>query len=184
VRLERRAPPEPQPQASLLPGLRGHVVIAGYGRVGQLLGQLLDAQGIRYLAIDPDARLVARFHTQGLPVFVGDASRAELLRRLELDQASAVVLTMDQSAAALRAVHGIRREWPALPILARARDERHALELRQAGANTVIPETLESALQLAALALARAGLPGTALGDLLEREREQRIASFHEGVEG
>ena len=184
VRLERRAPPEPQPQASLLPGLRGHVVIAGYGRVGQLLGQLLDAQGIRYLAIDPDARLVARFHPQGLPVFVGDAGRAELLRRLELDQASAVVLTMDQSAAALRAVHGIRREWPALPILARARDERHALELRQAGANTVIPETLESALQLAALALARAGLPGTALGDLLEREREQRIASFHEGVEG
>lgn len=159
-------------------------MIAGYGRVGQLLGQLFDSQGIRYLAIDPDARLVSGFHAQGRPVFVGDASRSELLRRLGLDEASAVVLTMDQSSPALRAVQSIRREWPNLPILARARDERHALALREAGADTVIPEALESALQLAALALARAGLPGTVLSGLLEREREQRIASFRGGETG
>ena len=165
----------------MLPDLSGHVVIAGYGRIGQLLGQLFDSQGIRYLAIDPDARLVEGFHAQGRPVFVGDASRGELLRRLRLENASAVVLTMDHSTAALRAVQSIRREWPQLPILARARDERHALALREAGADTVIPETLESALQLASLALARAGLPSTALSGLLEREREQRIASFRGG---
>ncbi len=179
--LARPAGPAQQATASVLPGLSGHVVIAGYGRVGQLLGQLLDSQGIRYVAIDPDARLVAGFHVHGQPVFVGDASRIEMLRRLGLSEASAVVLTMDHSAAALRAVHCVRREWRQVPILARARDERHALALREAGADTVIPETLESALQLAALALARAGLSGAVLGGLLEREREQRIASFRGG---
>jgi len=180
ARFERPvAQPDPVAGESVLPDLSGHVVVAGYGRVGQLLGQLLDSQGIRYVAIDPDPWLVAGFHSQGRPVFVGDASREDLLRRLGLDEASAIVLTMDHSSAALRAVHSIRREWPALPILARARDERHALALREAGADTVIPETLESALQLAALALARAGLPGAALSGLLEREREQRIESFH-----
>ncbi len=180
--LERRPSPAPEPeagaQAPLLPGLGGHVVIAGYGRIGQLLAQLLDSQGIRYLAIDQDARVVAGFHAQGRPVFVGDASRRELLRRLRLEDACAIVLTMDDGTAALHAVHGIRGEWPRLPILARARDERHALALREAGADTVIPETLESALQLASLALAKAGLPSAALGGLLERERERRIASY------
>jgi CPA2 family monovalent cation:H+ antiporter-2 len=179
--MEPTAQAEPVSDAPLLPDLSGHVVIAGYGRVGQLLGQLFDSQGIRYVAIDPDARLVAGFHSQGRPVFVGDASRGELLRRLGLDEASAIVLTMDHSSAALRAVQSIRREWPKLAILARARDERHALALREEGADTVIPEALESALQLAALALARAGLPGAVLSGLLEREREQRIASFRGG---
>ena len=177
-RVQRAARPSPG-VAPMLPGLSGHVVVAGYGRVGQLLGQLFDSQGIAYLAIDPDARLVAGFHAQGRPVFVGDASRGELLRHLGLDDASAIVLTMDHGAATLRAVQSIRREWPRLPILARARDERHALALREAGADTAIPEALESALQLAALALARAGLPGTVLVDLIDHEREQRIASFH-----
>lgn len=177
-RIQRAARPPPG-VAPVLPGLSGHVVVAGYGRVGQLLGQLFDSQGIAYLAIDPDARLVAGFHAQGRPVFVGDASRGELLRHLGLDDASAIVLTMDHGPATLRAVQSIRREWPRLPILARARDERHALALREAGADTAIPEALESALQLAALALARAGLPGTVLVDLIDHEREQRIASFH-----
>jgi len=177
-RVQRVAPPPPSAEP-VLPGLSGHVVVAGYGRVGQLLGQLFDSQGIAYVAVDPDARLVSSFHAQGLPVFVGDASRGELLRRLGLDDACAIVLTMDQGPATLRAVQAIRREWPRLPILARARDERHALALREAGADAVIPEALESALQLAALALARAGLPGAALVELIDHERDERIASFH-----
>ncbi len=175
----QRVPPPPPAVEPVLPGLSGHVVVAGYGRVGQLLGQLFDSQGIGYLAIDPDARLVAGFHEQGRPVFVGDASRGELLRRLGLDDACAIVLTMDRGSATLRTVQAVRREWPRLPILARARDERHALALREAGADAVIPEALESALQLASLALARAGLPGAALVELIDHEREQRIASFH-----
>jgi len=178
VRVQRAAAPLPAVEP-VLPGLSGHVVVAGYGRVGQLLGQLFDSQGIGYLAIDPDARLVAGFHEQGRPVFVGDASRGELLRRLGLDDACAIVLTMDRGPATSRAVQAVRREWPRLAILARARDERHALALREAGADAVIPEALEAALQLAALALARAGLPGSALVELIDHEREQRIASFH-----
>lgn len=160
------------------PRAGGHVVIAGFGRVGQSLARLFDSQGIAYVAVDPDPDVVAGYHAKGWPVYVGDASRADLLRRLGLAQASAVVLTMDQPAAAVRAVRAIRADSPDTPILARARDERHAAALHEAGADAVIPETLESALQLGALALARAGVPESDLHALLVREREQRIAVY------
>src|SRR5690606_23891021 len=130
------------------PGLRSHVVIAGFGRVGQLMAELLDVQGIAWIAVDDHPATVARFHARGLPVFVGDAGRIELLRRLAPESARAVVLTMDQPAAALGALKALRRQWPSVPVLARARDEAHASELHRAGASHVVPEALESALQL------------------------------------
>ncbi|TXL66278.1 cation:proton antiporter domain-containing protein [Zeimonas arvi] len=162
-------------------GLEGHVVIAGYGRVGQLMSGLLDAQGIAWVAIDDRPATAARFHSKGLPVFVGDAGRAELLRRLGMESARVVVLTMDQPAAALHALAALRQEWPALPVLARARDEVHAAELRRAGASVVVPETLESALQLGARVLDTAGLPEEAVARLVELERGRRQASWSAG---
>ena len=88
----------------------------------------------------------------------GDASRPELLRKLRLDQARAVVLTMDHTAAAIHAVHGIRRMVPMMRIIARAR-EKHALLLREASASVVVPETLESSLKLTGWVLETLGIP-------------------------
>lgn len=102
------------------------------------------------------------------------------MRKLRIDRAQAVVLTMDHTAAAEHAVRGIRRLMPMLRIIARARDERHALRLREAGASVVVPETLESGLQLTGWVLESLGVPPEASLRLLEQERERRIVALRD----
>lgn len=164
----------PEPTAGL-------VIIAGFGRVGQLLGQILDAQGIRFIALENNARLVAELHPQGVPVYFGDAARPELLRKVHADQAAAIVLTMDHPASALHAVKGIRREYPQIPVFARSRDENHARMLKKAGATIVIPETLESGLQLSAVVLQTLGIAEGAATLIIQNERDRRISALQEG---
>jgi len=158
--------------------LEGHVIIAGFGRVGQLIAQVLDAQRVPYVALDSDADLVAKLHGAGQPVFFGNASRPELLRRVHIESAAAVVLTMDHAAAAMHTLQSIRREFAHIPVYARAKDEKHALALKGAGATMVIPVTLESGLQLAGFVLDALGTPEDAVRGLLAQERERRIARF------
>ena len=157
-------------------GLSGHVVIAGFGRVGQLLAQVLTQQRVPYVAIEHDAHVAARLRQQGHPVFYGNAARPELLRKLQTDQAAALLITMDQPAAAMHAVTAARQEYPNLPIYVRSRDEQHARELREVGATAVVPETLEAGLQLSAFALHTLGLPEGAITLALEQERERRVS--------
>ncbi|WP_426196055.1 cation:proton antiporter [Massilia sp. DWR3-1-1] len=153
------------------PHAGGHVIIAGYGRVGQMLGKLLATQHLPYLAFEADAVLVAALRKQGHPVHFGDAARAELLRRVQAGQARAIVLTMDHPQSSLQAVQGIRREFPDVPLFARARDEQQARLLKAAGATLVVPETLEASLQLSAFVLEAMGLDQAASDALIDRER-------------
>ena len=152
--------------------VRGHVIIAGFGRVGQQLAKLLSAQKIPYVAFENNAKLVARMRKLNLPVFFGDASRTELLRRVDARVAPAIVLTMDHPAAALQAVRDIRREFPNVALLARSRDEKHALALKQAGATIVVPETLEASLQLSASVLETMGLDENDIDRIVDDERD------------
>ena len=154
----------------------GTVIIAGFGRVGQLLAKVLTEQDISYVAVENDARLVTTLHPRGFPVYFGDASRAELLQKVNADRAAAVVLTMDHAASVLHAVKSIRREYPLLPVYARARDEAHAVALIQAGATLVVPEALESALQLTATVLHEVGLSEARTTDIVQAERDRRNA--------
>ena len=154
------------------PQAQGHVIIAGYGRVGQMLGKLLAAQGLPYLAFEADAVLVAALRAQGQPVYFGDAARAELLRRVHAGQARAIVLTMDHPQSSLQAVHGIRREFADIPLFARARDEQQARLLKAAGATVVVPETLEASLQLSAFVLEAMGLDQGATDAVIDGERD------------
>ncbi|OBV37591.1 cation:proton antiporter [Janthinobacterium psychrotolerans] len=154
----------------------GGVIIAGFGRVGQLLAKVLTQQDISYVAIENDARLVTTLHPRGFAVYFGDASRAELLQKVHADRASAVVLTMDHPASVLHAVRSIRRAYPQLPVYARARDEAHALALVQAGATLVVPEALEAALQLTATVLQTAGVSEARAFDIVQAERDRRNA--------
>ncbi len=153
----------------------GHVVIAGFGRVGQLLAQVLDKQGVPYVAVEQDARVSAAQRRQGKPVFYGNASRADMLDKLHTRQAAALMVTMDQPAAAMHAVRAARAACPQLPIYARSRDEAHARELLDAGATGVVPETLEAGLQLTAFALRAANLPEPRVGEAVAAERRERI---------
>lgn len=165
---------DPHDAVDLPDTLSGHVVIAGFGRVGQLLADVLERQNVPYVAVEQDARTASRLRGEGRPVFYGNASRPEMLSRLRTREAAALMVTMDQPAAAMHAVRSARAACPDLPIFARSRDERHAHELREAGATGVVPETLETGLQLSALALQALDTPGREIAAALAREREMR----------
>lgn len=158
-------------------GISGHVVITGFGRIGQLVASVLDEQKVMAVIVEQDANLVRHWFGQRY-IVTGDASRPELLKKLHIDKAAAVILTMDHMAAAIRTVQAIRRDYPSVPVVARARDEQHALALRNAGASLVVPETLESGLQLSGFALTALGVPEETMLQILEQRREERIALF------
>jgi CPA2 family monovalent cation:H+ antiporter-2 len=162
--------------------LQGHVLVAGFGRVGCLLARVLDADAIPYVAIDNSVFNVAEARSVGLPVYFGDASRLELLRRANAEKASMLVLTMDDSAAIEHVVQMVRIEWPHLHVLARARDARHAAHLMDLGASEVIQETLEAGLQLAGRVLAVVGTPEDVARRRTEVQREKEMAALRELV--
>ena len=157
--------------------ISGHVVIAGFGRVGQLVVSILDEQQVTAIIVEQDSNLVRRWFGQR-HIIIGDASRPELLKKLYIENAAVVILTMDHTAAAVRTVKAIRKEYPNVPVVARARDEQHAVTLRDAGATLVVPETLESSLQLSGFALLSLGVNEETTMQILEQRREQRIALF------
>jgi CPA2 family monovalent cation:H+ antiporter-2 len=162
---------------------RGRIIIAGFGRVGQQLAKLLAAQGIPYVAFENNAKMVSKLHAQGVPVFFGNASRPELLRRAHADEAPAIVLTMDHPGSAMQAVRGIRREFPHVQLFVRSRDEKHARALKQAGASVVVPETLEASLQLSAFVLEAMGLEERLVDHIVDTERSEFAAALEERTE-
>ena len=162
---------------------RGRVIIAGFGRVGRQMAKLLTDQGMEFIAFENDARLVARLRAEGFPVYFGDASRAELLHRVEAGHAPAIVLTMDHPASALHAVRGIRREFPHVLLYARSRDARHARDLLLAGATIAVPETFEAGLQLSAFVLEAMGMDAGHVDRLVDVERAEFLAMLKDDAD-
>jgi len=144
-------------------------IIVGFGRVGRLVAEMLQRHGQVYLAVDSDTDYVEDGLRQGYKVVFGNALNSGALDRLHVEDATAVILTMDEHVAAQRLVRSLRAQFPDLPIIARARDASHAAELYRAGATHAVPETLESSLQLSEAVLVELG---TAMGPV--------IASIHE----
>ncbi|MFT5174157.1 MAG: monovalent cation:proton antiporter-2 (CPA2) family protein [Gammaproteobacteria bacterium] len=169
--LESRDGREAAEVVSAAPELADHVVIAGYGRTGQLLAQILDRQRIVHLALDLNAARVTERHAAGAPVYLGDASRAPMLARMQLAHAAALVVTTDDTAAAERVVQAARRLHPQLPIVARARDQAHAERLLAQGATQVVLEVREAGLEMGRVTLEHSGLPADAARDLIDAMR-------------
>jgi monovalent cation:proton antiporter-2 (CPA2) family protein len=149
----------------------GHVVIAGFGRVGRLVATTLRAEAIPFLALDNDPLTVARERAADLPVFFGDASRLEMLVRAHVERAGAVVVTLDDPASAERIVGAVHAAWPAIPIYARARDAAHAARLTAAGASVAVPLATEASLQLAGRVLVGLGVGEEATRRRLDHQR-------------
>ena len=146
------------------------VIIAGFGRVGHLIGSMLDEHKIAYIAIDSDAAVVAREHKAGYPIYYGDASNPEFLKKCGLSNAPAIAVTMDNAIRVDDVVKTARGERADLKIIARARDERHAMQLYADGATEAVPETIESSLQLGEALLVEAGVAmGLAIASVHER---------------
>ncbi|MET1754615.1 cation:proton antiporter [Novosphingobium sp. RD2P27] len=169
---QQRLPDEQEPRA----------VIVGFGRVGQLVADMLAAHGKPYVAVDADADLVTEGRRLGYAVTFGDAARGNAIARLNLEQATAVILTMDEPVSAQRLVRNLRASYPDLPIIVRARDTTHAAALYQAGASQAVPETLESSLQLSEAVLVDLGVSmGPVIASIHEKRDQLREQLMEEG---
>ncbi len=151
------------------------VLIAGFGRVGKLVSELLMRHKIPFVAVDGDARLVANERKSGTPIYWGNASDPELLRRCGIARARGLVVTMDIPQAVERVVQAARNERKDLVIVARARDAQHAHHLYEIGASDAIPETIEASLQLSESLLVDIGVPmGLVIASIHEKRDEFR----------
>jgi CPA2 family monovalent cation:H+ antiporter-2 len=159
------------------------VIIIGAGRVGRMVAQMLDMHQQPYLAIDSDADMIEAAKRDGFRATFGDAARGKALSRLQIDNALAVVLTMDEPILAQRMVTNLRREYPDLLIVTRARDPEHAAQLYRAGASHSVPETLESSLQLSEAVLVDIGIAmGPIIASIHEKRDEYREQIEREGA--
>jgi CPA2 family monovalent cation:H+ antiporter-2 len=155
----------------------GRTVIVGFGRVGHTVAELLRQHGRPYIAVDADIDTVAAARRDGFSVRFADVARAGSLDKMGIEHAQAIVLTMDDPVQQLRMTRQLRRKYPALPIISRARDADHAGALYQAGANDAVPETLESSLQLAEAVLIDLGV---AMGPVIASIHDVRAKMRHD----
>lgn len=156
--------------------LTRHVVIAGWGRVGRTVGRVLRAQDIPFVALETNAQRVLDARRDGLPVFYGNAGHAAVLKAAGLRRAQAMVVTLNHPRQAEAAVVVARREAPDLSIVARAHDSGQRRVLLEAGANSVVPETIEASLQIAGLVLEKSGADPIEVDRILDDFRRNYYA--------
>ena len=127
---------------------REHVILCGFGRVGQNVARVLESQGFEYIALDLDPARIRAARQAGDPVLYGDSADEEMLTKAGLETASALVISFSDPATSLGILHSVRRLRPQLPVLVRTQDDARLKELQDAGATDVVPETFEASLML------------------------------------
>ena len=162
--------------------VEGHIIVVGFGRVGQMLGRILDREAIRYFAFDTDGESIAHHRDRGLPVFLGDGAQVEMLKLAGAERAAALVVTMDDAHAAEQVVQTARQLWPAIHIYVRARDAAQSKALLEMGATYVVPETLEASLQLGFRVLCCTGASEDDARRRIDLERRAEMGIFREAA--
>jgi CPA2 family monovalent cation:H+ antiporter-2 len=160
-------------------GLHNHVVICGYGRVGQSIGRALRNAQQPYIALDTDPVRVHEAAVSETCVHYGDSRRGELLVAIGLERARLLVIAVDQADIALLILKEARRLNATVPVLVRTRDDSQLAELKAAGASEVVPELLESSLMLASHALIMLGLPAYQVQERADQIRHDRYRLLH-----
>jgi CPA2 family monovalent cation:H+ antiporter-2 len=163
----------PLPHAA---SLRDHVIICGYGRIGQNVGRFLEEEGIPFVALDLDPVRVRDARTGGEPVYYGDAAEGDMLEAVGVMSARLVVVSHDDVGTSLKVLRQVRELRPELPVMVRTRDESRVEELRKAGATEVVPETLEAGMMIVSHALLLLGVP---LRRVVHRIRDVRVGRYH-----
>jgi len=151
--------------------LEDHVLLCGFGRIGQNLAHFLTEEGFLYMAVDLNPSLIRDAWEAGEPVFYGDCTHMEVLEAAGLERASVVVVTFEGTHAALRTVRIIRSRYPELPVLIRTRDDSRMDSLELAGATEVVPETLEASMMLVTHLLKVLAVPDAEIMRLVEKSR-------------
>ncbi len=159
-------------------GLREHVIVCGYGRVGQSVARVLEEEGVPYLALDLDPHRVQQAQAAGEAIFYGDASRGDLLEAAGIMTARAVVITYGNVAESAKVLAVAKQLRPQIPTIVRAHDDTQIAGLEAAGADEVIPEVTEGALMLASQTLLQLGFPISTVLRRVRRFRQERYSLF------
>ncbi|OEL38007.1 K(+) efflux antiporter 1, chloroplastic [Dichanthelium oligosanthes] len=160
--------------------LQDHIIILGFGRVGQIIAQLLSERLIPFVALDVRSDRVAVGRALDLPVYFGDAGSREVLHKVGAERACAAAITLDTPGANYRAVWALNKYFPNVKTFVRAHDVDHGVNLEKAGATAVVPETLEPSLQLAAAVLAQAKLPMSEIQETINEFRNRHLSELTE----
>lgn len=160
----------------------GRTVIVGFGRVGQIVADMLGAHGRPYLGVESDIDGFMAAREAGYAVMFGDIARRELVEKLELGRARAVVLTMDDPVLTTRLARRLRETHPDLTIIARARDTDHAARLYKAGVTDAVPEAMEASLQLSEAVLVDIGVAmGPVIASIHQKRADLRTSIMEAG---
>ena len=151
--------------------MEGHVILCGYRRMGQNLARFLQEQGVPYVALDLDPRIVEETWEAGDPVYYADASRPEILLAAGLNRARMVVITVVEVDVAKRITEAIRQKNTEIPILVRTRGDSHIEELQELGATHVLPEILEATVMITHRMLEQLGVSQNEVFQMLEKSR-------------
>ena len=157
-----------------------HVIICGFGRTGKNLCNLLESEEIGYLALDLHPDVVHAAMLAGHRVEYGDATQLANLMSAGLARASAVVVSYDDTASALKVLELVQAHAPEVPVVVRTRDDHDLNHLRDAGARDVVPEIFEASLSLASQTLHHIGIPARRVRRLVQSQRQTRYAGFKE----
>ena len=164
-----------------------HVIVAGFGRMGQIISQVLSNSGVRVTAIDRDPSHIRNAERFGFKVYYGDGARLDLLNTAGAANARAVILCMDDPPSVNRAVEQLRHSYPNLTVLAVAHDRMHEIELQPLEPDVIVRETLESSLLIARETLERMGFEEHTIEDYVEQframDRERLLAQRDDGPE-
>ncbi|WP_077147514.1 monovalent cation:proton antiporter-2 (CPA2) family protein [Sphingopyxis sp. KK2] len=155
--------------------LRASVLMIGFGRFGQIASQPLFANGCSISLIDTDTEAIRQSMAFGFKIYYGDGTRLDILHAAGAHKAKLIIVATDDREATLKIVELLKAEFPHTPVLSRAFDREHAIELIHAGVDYQMRETFESALLLAEEALRRMEVPDDAIADIMEdtRRRDQ-----------
>jgi CPA2 family monovalent cation:H+ antiporter-2 len=155
---------------------REHVIVCGFGRVGQNLARVLERSGFEYIALDMDPFRVRDARQAGDPVVYGNAYHTEVLRALGIDRASVVVISFDDPDSALRIVRAVRRLRTDVPVLVRTEDDARLESLQRAGVTEIVPETFETSLTLVSHVLHFLKMPEHDIVETTDAIRRDRYA--------
>lgn len=159
---------------------RDHVLICGFGRVGQNIGRALEHVGFEYIAIDLDPARVRTARQAGDAVIYGDAGQAEVLENVGLKHVSVVVISFSDPELAIRIVNAVRQQRREVPILVRTQDDSRLVDLQKSGATSIVPETFEAALMLIWHTLLLLKVPVTSVMKTIGDIRSHRYSRMRE----
>ncbi len=161
-------------------GVENHVIICGYGRIGQNIARILESEKIPYVAMDLDPTLVQNAIKAKEPVTYGDSANLHLLEAVGLMKAAALVISVDDFNIALKIIHKVRQVNISIPILVRTADDAHLEALQKAGATEIIPETMEASLMISSHLLLMLKIPVSRVLHKIRTIRKNRYTVLHQ----